>query len=362
MVKAEATFQIVTPMFMSGSNQNTFELRASSIKGALRFWWRALAYGRFSGDLRRIRLEEAKIFGSSDLGQGSFLLKVEKTSSANTQKASEVFRNKPGLKYLGLGIADNRQGIAHGSHFSLSLLFRENVVDSTVIQAIKALGLLSGLGGRSRRGFGSLTLEQIKIEGNCIWEKPLDIVSYATEIAELLKEATPDHPKYSAFSTKTRIEVVLEGQNPIDLHNNVGLAFQRFRSAQGEKNFPEDARIVASALDKKPIHGHPKRIIFGLPHNYFFKDSNKRLSVKGSNFERRASPLFIHIHNFSEGRFAAVILTLPGRFLPEGEEISVGSTRVPQQADYRILDQFLNGLGGRTSFPEKRTIYPLIDK
>ncbi|HPU57120.1 MAG TPA: type III-B CRISPR module RAMP protein Cmr1, partial [Verrucomicrobiota bacterium] len=42
-----ATYRIVTPMFLGGANpESQAELRISSIKGALRFWWRALMWGR----------------------------------------------------------------------------------------------------------------------------------------------------------------------------------------------------------------------------------------------------------------------------------------------------------------------------
>ena len=44
----EATYRINTPMFIAGAEQDKeAELRLPSFKGALRFWWRALAYGRY---------------------------------------------------------------------------------------------------------------------------------------------------------------------------------------------------------------------------------------------------------------------------------------------------------------------------
>ncbi|WP_143108945.1 type III-B CRISPR module RAMP protein Cmr1, partial [Bathymodiolus thermophilus thioautotrophic gill symbiont] len=37
-----ATYRIITPMFISGAKVTEAELRIPSIKGAIRFWWRAL--------------------------------------------------------------------------------------------------------------------------------------------------------------------------------------------------------------------------------------------------------------------------------------------------------------------------------
>lgn len=41
----EADYRAVTPVFCSGADPNKdAELRLSSFKGILRFWWRALAW------------------------------------------------------------------------------------------------------------------------------------------------------------------------------------------------------------------------------------------------------------------------------------------------------------------------------
>ncbi len=62
----EATYQINTPMFLSGADQNSAEFRVASFKGAFRFWWRALAWEAFGKDLSAIKEQEDLLFGSSD--------------------------------------------------------------------------------------------------------------------------------------------------------------------------------------------------------------------------------------------------------------------------------------------------------
>ncbi|MFZ1105749.1 MAG: type III-B CRISPR module RAMP protein Cmr1 [Hyphomicrobiaceae bacterium] len=58
MHRIEAEFEIVTPMFLGGADpKGSAELRAASIKGALRFWWRA-GVGAAGGNLERIHGEE----------------------------------------------------------------------------------------------------------------------------------------------------------------------------------------------------------------------------------------------------------------------------------------------------------------
>jgi CRISPR-associated protein Cmr1 len=67
--------EIITPMFISGADGHTPELRPPSIKGMLRFWWRAL-----NGHLGLIDLKknEAIKFGSSDekIGKSKIIIRV----------------------------------------------------------------------------------------------------------------------------------------------------------------------------------------------------------------------------------------------------------------------------------------------
>ncbi|MBK6900382.1 MAG: type III-B CRISPR module RAMP protein Cmr1 [bacterium] len=68
-----ARFRIITPMFIGGANQDPEDgIRPPSVKGMLRFWWRALNWWRFldaaKNDvvaLREMHKEEARLFGSA---------------------------------------------------------------------------------------------------------------------------------------------------------------------------------------------------------------------------------------------------------------------------------------------------------
>ncbi len=50
-------------MFLAGADGTTPELRAPSIKGALRFWWRAMN-GHLS--LEELRKQESDLFGNTE--------------------------------------------------------------------------------------------------------------------------------------------------------------------------------------------------------------------------------------------------------------------------------------------------------
>ncbi|MFQ5900776.1 MAG: type III-B CRISPR module RAMP protein Cmr1, partial [Thermodesulfobacteriota bacterium] len=63
-----ATFdcKTITPMFLTGAKGEP-ELRVPSIKGAMRFWWRAV---RGIDDIKRLNKEENEIFGGTGETEG----------------------------------------------------------------------------------------------------------------------------------------------------------------------------------------------------------------------------------------------------------------------------------------------------
>ena len=65
--------ETITPMFMYGADDKTPELRPASIKGVMRFWWRAI-----NGDLPldKLKKQEDEIFGSTER-RSSFSIKIK---------------------------------------------------------------------------------------------------------------------------------------------------------------------------------------------------------------------------------------------------------------------------------------------
>ena len=184
MDELKAQFKIVTPLFLGGAETDTPELRPPSIKGAMRFWYRAI-----DPDYRKW---EERIFGSADAGQGSFLLRVKRPDVDFTSKDWQPCRydtletyhpNMPsnlttdqqktwilnGLRYLSYPFKmgdNNRKYILPGARFVVEILFKDQhdaVLKDQTEKAVKSslwlLGHIGGLGSRSRRGFGTVALE-----------------------------------------------------------------------------------------------------------------------------------------------------------------------------------------------------------
>ena len=71
----------VTPMFMYGADGSTPELRPASIKGVLRFWWRAI-HGDLS--LKELHEKEGEIFGSTDKRSKVIIYPIEINRNFNS--------------------------------------------------------------------------------------------------------------------------------------------------------------------------------------------------------------------------------------------------------------------------------------
>jgi CRISPR-associated protein Cmr1 len=389
MIELEAKFSVVTPLFMSGSDKSQAELRVPSIKGVLRFWWRALALGRL-GSVSRVRDEESLIFGSAgrDVGQAKVHLRLKLDENIGQYKDPILkYANGepvgPGARYLGYGVVEAvpsrkrntkegqilRSCLKYPFDGTLNLLFRNGTIDDdveNVTSALIAMGLFGGLGSRSRKGYGSFNLLELKLGDEILFRMPNDVEDLKLKIGSFFRDynikAYSGLPPYTAYSDLTRVDIVEKGSDPLRLLNTVGEAMQLYRSwgrngkvndQNSERNFKDDHDLAADAI-KTRVSTHPRRVVFGLPHNYYFSSYQEKVDVKPARLERRGSPLFIHIQELSNGQYAAVTAIYPSEFLPPGERIRVGSSVVPQSVDYSVLNEFLDGKNGygKPRFPD----------
>src|ERR1017187_5301400 len=119
-----ATYRVVTPMFLGGADPlREAELRVPSFKGALRFWWRALAWLRGIRDVAELRKQEAELFGNSEtnVGQSKVLLRLSAHKS-ETLEAGTILGKMgrsgyqsddvvgEGVRYLGYGLMESFDG------------------------------------------------------------------------------------------------------------------------------------------------------------------------------------------------------------------------------------------------------------
>ena len=170
--------EVITPMFLAGADGKTPELRPPSIKGAMRFWWRAMN-GHLS--IEELREKESAIFGGSE-GDGkksSISIKVDNPSFQEKEISKSLWseipnQDKVSQKGKSYKVPTAYSGVAYLLYSTFMLNDREYVKSGTkrkiiinankeynLLQAVNSfwcLGFLGELGTRSRRGSGSIKL------------------------------------------------------------------------------------------------------------------------------------------------------------------------------------------------------------
>jgi CRISPR-associated protein Cmr1 len=391
METIEATYRVATPMFLGGAEQQA-ELRLPSFKGMLRFWWRASVWPRIAaqgGSLSQLRQREARLFGSSDeaVGRSKISLRFQTGSRipAVTQVGAQLKDGNAvvghGSRYLGYGVMNGqltRSCLQAPFSFCLNMLPRLTEAQrEEVLLTLKVVGLLGSLGSKARKGYGSLTLVRLAVAGKEIWEPPSTENDLQDCFAKLLEQILPGgggpsnttaDPRFTAFSAATRILIVPAKEataTPMKLLDHVGREMVRYRSyghngrilgnepRENPFTFQKDHDLMKQPASQRS--SHPERIAFGLPHNYG-KEDHKQVNPAGNGLDRRASPLFLHIHQASESAPPIGILCfMPATFLPEGNSgIFVGGKRVPLNTGefWKPIEGFLDRFrDGKTKEP-----------
>ena len=164
-ITKELTF--ITQALLAGADQNAPEIRAPSIRGALRWWFRVLAGGR------DVREEEEELFGGVHGSDGpvasAISVRVEDAAIKNNQEAVPLPPNTP-MGYIGYfaQVSGNKQGvhrteaghyIGESSTFTLKIRAVRPVRPerwARLEEAVRAFVWVGALGLRATRGFGRL--------------------------------------------------------------------------------------------------------------------------------------------------------------------------------------------------------------
>jgi len=374
-----ATYRIVTPMFLGGAEQQP-ELRLASFKGALRFWWRSLMWGRVK-DHHELSQREAGLFGASDekVGQSKVHFQVKDQKLSKRVDVGQVFENGKlsGAHYLAYGVMEafpsHKKGtesgqltraMIPGGVFEVECVLSPKLSASEREQLIGALvlvGTIGGLGSKSRKGYGSLTLNELVAGGKSR--------SFPTDAAERLRQVMSSldsgQPEWSAWSKQSRVVTVsASGAQAVDVLDLLG------REQLFYRGWGHHGKVLGEDSEKNFVHDHnlykglntsiryPLRVAFGLPHNYE-KGFQGEVAPASAKLDRRASPLFLHVDQAADkAPPIGVLAFLPARFLPAGELIrAFGKTQPLDQSDafWRPIHGYLDRLIGKPEATPKKT-------
>ena len=151
------TCETITPMFLSGADGTTPELRAPSIKGALRFWWRAMnghlplqdikdANGKITQ--KGLKTIEGEIFGDT-AQRSSFAMRI-------IEQQPLQFSDQTVLPHKERSFS--KKAFKSKQQFDVVFYCRDGKAKQLIENLFPLCCVLGGVGGRMRRGSGSLMI------------------------------------------------------------------------------------------------------------------------------------------------------------------------------------------------------------
>jgi len=156
--RREFECEVVTPLFLGGADPQNAEFRAAPIKGALRFWWRAL-YG--SNDIESMKKSEDAIWGST---QCKSMVTVEVISPDIQPVREKLDRGNFNIyEYLGYGyrVGNIVRSYFKEGIFTIRLCYNKEYHEQ-VTNALSFLMYFGGIGAKTRNGFGSLKCKEVQ--------------------------------------------------------------------------------------------------------------------------------------------------------------------------------------------------------
>jgi len=280
----EYDVEVITPMFLAGADKNKAELRVPSIKGMLRFWWRATCGIDDIEDMKKL---EDEIFGSTDK-KASFSISINQ----DFQTSKDLFSGKKFsvsskgrtfqldiLHYLAFGCVTynkekrgnivDKEYIKPASNFRLSLNANKKIIDEIEMVLTHFINF-GGLGAKSRNGFGSL---------NC---KDTNLIK---------QNKNGNLKKYSSFSKEAKKIIFPPKDSWQNALSDIGLAYREARLSLENRHYFEKRGLIAMPIEAKgeiiPIH---------------IKDG------------RHSKPYFLHVNKTTDNKFQGQILFMPYQY------------------------------------------------
>jgi len=342
------TCETITPMFLSGADGQTPELRPPSIKGALRFWWRAMnghLVNTENGGIPNLLKEDERLFGGvNGGGKSSVLVRVANMNEIlidgrKLQSYADYDRNnrkvpykKEGLAYLYYVLLNQKlqglEGFDVETTFDVTLS-SENQKD--LLQAIACFWLfvyLGSMGSRARRGAGAIAISKDGIKGNIeVFENTLsfhnntanDISFFVNQNLNNIKtvfEITANQKGTKEYSSLYKAPIFISKNEKTywyETLDEIGDIMRKLRKGKG--NFKRENRtFTMDTLDEKAAFGLPIRV----------QDDNE-LNFLGNDYNKRASPIYISIIKNANDKFNWIVVHLQGDFMPPNSSLNFES-------------------------------------
>ncbi len=377
IIRQTRRYRLITPLFGGGVKTKEADpikvIRETSIRGQLRFWWRAVR-----GAGTQMKEREDAIFGSTKRSSNivicvknceakeenrEVVFEVGTNSNTGNPQVNSSSKIAPYAAFPFLPDKNNRKKIGWKSEkvwlnveFTLEITYPDNVsmeevltgkkfdikVEPEIQAALWAWETFGGIGGRTRRGFGAIQRTDVAPP------KSTQVQSFITDgLAEHLIQAEQNtplaFPRIKTLNLKDNLGLKTfyntNGDNCLLAWKHLIGALQNFRQSRVRipgrskpsiSHWPEPDQI--RRINRPPsgagythtpshlVHKFP-RAVFGLPIIFEFPQPNEppKTELKPADFTRLASPLILRPIACANGEAVALALILDTPPLPKLE-------------------------------------------
>lgn len=186
MQKTTLRCKTITPVFMTGTNKERPELRAPSIKGVMRYIWRAV---QVSDDIQNMRKKEGKLFGqAADNGSSSQIRLQVIIHSQEYRGKSSLLPHRREPEYNGKNKNKTFPVCAVKENTEFDVIIRSNGSRTNkgkhemFVRLFIVTAMLTGFGKRARKGMGAVMIKSIEGIGE---ELEYDWNSLAAHLIEI---------------------------------------------------------------------------------------------------------------------------------------------------------------------------------
>jgi len=307
----EFEIRALTPIFKGGSTTTQIDegrpFRAPSIRGALRYWWRATST---LADVEQLRAHEKALFGGVHGGPVASAVSVAILSQQSTAGP------RPGNKPYAFGVtgkepedeARNRQ-VHMNATGTLRVEWRDDSDGEEVKRALKAWLLFGGIGGRSRRGAGSIW-----------WDGGVDRPSTVDDYVAAWRRLVPERATRPWPTLARSVLLIGPARASADAAWDEGLNGMRdVRASTGVRTEFIRARgpdlFEWKRQDYIPISGRQRfsspRAALGLPIRFNSRGNGFRGSMEQAGYNRYPSPLHLKVVHLA-GSYYPIFLAVRG--------------------------------------------------
>jgi CRISPR-associated protein Cmr1 len=338
--------ETVTPLFLAGADQTTAELRPPAFRGALRYWFRAIAGANYWNDINTLKSLESMILGDSGNHGGSKITirlincptpeELNPRSVSTQDRARE--RDGSGIGYLLFSMRMQRRkaiGVSKPAQFSIKFSTRPN--PQNYDQDIKNLIVvancfwlavnLGGFGSRERRGAGSLRLIKVISDPQNLVREEIPVTTINFDQVNTLT----NHLKRQILKAQAKISENLDfdlrslprlEQMPnLEIFRKATVSIHLLRSPfeSWKEALDYIGRKYADYRSGIPMR---ERAVFGLPLRSV--DMNAR----------RPSPLRIKIIHPSNDGYYCLLIRMKARF-PSDSSVQI------RNCQFQLVDDFI---------------------